>query len=161
MSALTPKRLAIALALSLAINLFGAGFLVARGLRARDGRGVTAMESPRALMGAARKAGVHEQARRIMREHRPELRSRRDSMRHARRRARGALTAPAFDAQEMDAALREMRARTNDTQAALHGALVQLATELTHEQRDALVGAIGRGHRRGKGKGKGKQRRDR
>jgi len=146
MSALTRKRLMIALAVSLGANLFMAGFLVARGLRSGDGRRpVAAMESPRALAQAARSAGAGKQLRRVMQAHRPELRSRREAMREAHRRARHALVAQPFDPKALDAALDDVRSRQAERQDALHGAVVGLASELSPKQRRALAKASRRG----------------
>jgi Spy/CpxP family protein refolding chaperone len=145
----TTKRLSLALAASLALNVFFAGFLTARALSGpRDrgeGRGPHGLFlGPRGLLGAS---GAEQEVSRVMERHGPRLQASRRGLRGTRRAVRDALAAEPFERQALEQALSSMRARTAESQAAMHAALVDLADQLPREQRRKLGGKLRRsGH---------------
>jgi hypothetical protein len=85
--------------------------------------------------------------------HKDNIRPKMKAARAARRDVASALTREPFEAKALDSALAELRKRTDESQAALHEALVDLASRLSVEERkkllDAHPGAF-RGDRDGK-----------
>jgi Spy/CpxP family protein refolding chaperone len=140
------RKLVIALAVSVALNLFGFGFVVARGLRHRDqvvmhGPGMRPTPGmgfgPRRMMHGMRDLGpagqqMMDARREVMREHHRALRAAQDAVNTA-------LTAEPFDPNKLNAALGELRARQAAAAQAAHGALVDLAGKLDANQRRALA----------------------
>lgn len=141
------RKLVIALAVSVALNLFGLGFVVARGLRHRDqlammhGPGMhppPGMDfGPRRMMHGMRELGpvgqqMMDARREAMREHHRALRDAQDAVNKA-------LTAEPFDPNKLNAALGDLRARQAAAAQAAHGALVDLAGKLDANQRRALA----------------------
>jgi len=150
----TTKRLGIALAVSLAVNLLAAGFLVSRALHLHRfpppaPQGAPFDEGPflgpRGLLGQAGSRNA-PRVREVMRAHAGELRQGRAEL-HAKREAvEAALRAEPFDAAALERALGELRASTNAAQERMHAAMVDLAKKLPAEERRALAGR-GRGRR--------------
>jgi Spy/CpxP family protein refolding chaperone len=138
----TAKRLWIALAVSLTLNLFGLGFMSARALHGRGGdhhgpRGP--FFGPRGLLLDAELGGsMDAQVRGVMERHRESLRAQREQLRQARRAVQTALMSEPFDAGALKQALARLRQRTGESQALMHAALIEIAPALTHEQRERL-----------------------
>jgi Spy/CpxP family protein refolding chaperone len=136
------KRLWIALAISLTLNLFGLGFMSARLLHGRGGH----HDGPRGpffgpgglLLDAELGASRDAQVRGVMERHRESLRAQRERLRDARRAVQAALASEPFDPEALTQALARLRQRTDQSQALMHAALIEIAPSLTHEQRQRL-----------------------
>jgi uncharacterized membrane protein len=157
MSTTTTKWLGIALAVSVAINLFAAGFLVSRALHRSHGRkadfgpsgervDVSPFMGPRGLLGRVADARLAPRVREVMRAHGDELREGRGEMREQRRAVEDALRGEPFDADALDQALLGLRQSTLAAQERMHAALVDVAKTLPVEDRRALA-RHGRGRR--------------
>lgn len=136
------RRLSIALAVSVALNLFIAGFFVARGVSGRGMHGGRHHHGPFLGPRALLEAGGPEAeplVEGLMKRHGPELRKERGALRSARRGVHDALSREPFDAAALERALAELRARTGSSQAQMHEALVELARQLPAEQRKRLA----------------------
>jgi Spy/CpxP family protein refolding chaperone len=137
------RRLWIALAISLTLNLFGLGFMSARFLHGRGGdhRGPRGpFFGPRGLMLDAELGGsIDAEVRGVMERHRESLRAQREQLREARQAVSAALRSEPFDAGALKQALARLRQMTNESQALMHAALIEIAPALTHEQRERLV----------------------
>jgi Spy/CpxP family protein refolding chaperone len=137
------KRLWIALAISLTLNLFAGGFISARLLHGRGGdhggpHGP--FFGPRGLLlDAEFGASMDAQVRAVMERHRESLRGQREQLRQARQAVGAALTSEPFDAAVLEQALARLRQRTDESQALMHAALIEIAPALTHEQRERLA----------------------
>ncbi len=149
------NRFRLLLIVSLAANLllggiFAGGFIEAwrRGPEAADGRPPPFRLHMGRLLEHLPEA-VRDDAREVMERHRGEMRGSVRAMRRARREVREALAAEAFDPARLEAALAELRTRGSGAQAAMHGAMLELASSLTPEARRALAeGLARRRHRR-------------
>lgn len=171
MSKLT-QRLVWGLALSVGLNLFVFGYLLAkdrqgprRGAASAAEGGVRSGPPPMflapELLGTAQTAGVKGLQKRF----RQELRQERRALRQARKGVRQALAADTFDKMALVDALGVLRARTQGTQQKLHETLVDFATTLTAEQRRRLARAQfndrgGKKRLRRSGSSVGEERRD-
>lgn len=132
----TTRRLVIVLSVSLALNLFFAGFLVARAAFGRRGpRGPQDMHEPFAAMMGGEPGGDDDLARKIMHRHRDALSSERKGLREARRETVEALVAEPFARERLERALEQTRVHTAASQRAMHDALVEYAEGLDPEQR--------------------------
>ena len=153
MSSLT-KRLSIALAVSVALNLFGAGFLVSRALHREHGPrmphmpppaqelvDVSPFMGPRGLLGCGAGPHAEPRVREVMRAHGKELREGRGELRERRHAVEDALRAEPFDPAALTTALTALRASTNAAQERMHSALVDLAKTLSPEERHGLARA--------------------
>ncbi len=148
------KRLSIALLISGGINLFLIGFGVSQWL---SHRGQSRMEAeprvgpPSRLFHAEAVFGADADPkfRRFLGKHREQLRPQRRALRRARRKVDEALTAKVFEREELERALAELRKQTGSTQVSLHAALVDLASQLTYEERRRLARANRPNKRRG------------
>jgi uncharacterized membrane protein len=132
-----PRRLAVALALSLAFNLFLAG-MIAAGWLAEGERISAARERPPRIfrhglegLDEDMRPAVEEARRRHAREIVPLTRE----MRAARREMRQALAAPELDEKRLQAAFEELRRRSHDAQAAVHALMLEIARTLDPAQR--------------------------
>jgi Spy/CpxP family protein refolding chaperone len=136
------KRVWIALAISLTLNLFGLGFMSARLLHghAGDHRGPRGpFFGPRGLLlDAELGESMDAQVRGVMERHRETLRAQRKQLREARQAVGAALASEPFDADALKQALARLRQMTNESQALMHAALIEIAPALTHEQRERL-----------------------
>lgn len=138
----TVKRLWIALAISMTLNLFALGFMSARLLHGRGGghggpRGP--FFGPRALlMDPELRGSMDGPMRGVIERHRESLRAQRQELRQARQAVHAALTAEPFDGEALEQALARLRQRTEQSQALMHAALVEIAPTLTHQQRERL-----------------------
>lgn len=156
------KWLALALFASLAANLFMAGIYAGRmftGHGARHAMPAVAEADQPALppfLGRvldsvpAEHRGVVEA---VFAERRPALQSASRTVREARQRVGAVLSAEKLDRPALEAAFAELRFRTTEMQAVLHGALATAAERLPPEARPGLVAAGGlrRGERRSGG----------
>jgi uncharacterized membrane protein len=124
------KLVLLALAISVALNVFLLGFFAARVVRrSHDGRFFD-------------ESGEHSTVlRESWRKRAETLRGRREAVDLARRGVRAALLAEPFDAEALTTALAALRAETNQTQAALDQALVEFARGLSAEDRKKLAEA--------------------
>lgn len=121
-------KLRWALAASLGLNLFFAGYLVAR-----------PSERPRPESGAqARKLGPD--LRRVFREKREVLMPLRKNVRDAHRRAREELQNEAFDETRLTESLRALRAARNELAEHMHGLVVEIAPGVPAAERPRLLG---------------------
>jgi Spy/CpxP family protein refolding chaperone len=138
----TGKRVWIALAISLTLNLFGLGFLSARFWHGRPtdhGGPHGPFFGPGGLLLDAELAGpLDAQVRGVMERHREALRAQREQLRDARAAVHVALTSEPFDAEALKSALGRLRQMTDQSQALMHAALIEIAPSLTHEQRERL-----------------------
>lgn len=145
------RRLAIGLAISLALNLFLAGFVAARLLRPPPPPPPQVHDGPPS--GGARPAlGL----RRMMRERGVDMRADRQALRKARREVVQSLRAEPFDVERFKTGLAELRELSGQSQRKLHDVLVEAAQDMTHQQRvrlsrnRQLLGGKGRGRRGGR-----------
>ncbi len=138
------KRLALALAISVAMNLLFAGFLLGRGARSGP-RGDFGRALPREP-SAALPGRKHGPWRGAFERHGPELRTQQDQLRAARRAAREALLQPNFDAARLETSLAAVRAETTKSQELLHRSLAEAAATAAPSDRKDLAKALdGRG----------------
>jgi uncharacterized membrane protein len=138
----TTKRLVIALALSVSVNLFFAGFAVARRVmmhRAWQAQGP--MLGPRGFLGRAGLGNAGPRARGILEQRRGALRQHHGALRAARDKVREALGAEPFDKARLETALTELHAQTAQMQSTMHATLVELAASLDAAQRKRLANA--------------------
>jgi hypothetical protein len=145
------RKLSIALAVSVALNLFALGFLVARGFHGHRGHGgpPEAREELHARHG--RKArGFGPYAAELSEARRTAMRSHRRGIADAQRAVTRALAAEPFDRAALQAALQALRAQQAAAGEAAHDALVELAGKLDAPGRRALA-------ERGPGFGRGRR----
>lgn len=129
------RKLALALALSVALNMFLLGVLVARiGLMHRPPAG------PHPVLFHADEAfrGDEPRVKRILMAHKEGVTTHWRAARDARRKVRAALEAEPFDRARLERELAGLREETQRSQEALHRAFLDLATEATPEQRRRL-----------------------
>ena len=142
------KRLAIAAAISLGLNLLLGGVLVGQALQRRTQRALIERGGPMA-------SSMHERGprgpgafQRTVGGRHPEFGERRRVIEAARQKVREALTREPFDKGALEQALAGLRKETETSQALAHGALVETAASAT----PALRGELGREFQAGKGK---------
>lgn len=134
------KRLAIAVAISLGLNLLLGGVLVGQALQRRAHR-VAALER-----GGPLGSGMHERGtrgpgafQRTVGKRHPEFGERRKVIEAARQKVREALTREPFDKAALEAALSGLRKETEASQSLAHGALVETAASATPALRNELA----------------------
>ncbi|HEY8943414.1 MAG TPA: periplasmic heavy metal sensor [Polyangiaceae bacterium] len=132
------KRLAIALAISVGINLLFAGFSLGRHLG-----GPPPHPAGRAFGRMGPGEPRHPALRAALDRHRDELRDRRESIRKARMAAREALGRSDFDRAGLERALADLQTETRKSQELMHRAIVEAAATAEVEQRRALGRALG------------------
>jgi uncharacterized membrane protein len=144
------KRLAVGLAISVAVNLLLAGIFVGFAVQHRTHAAARPAESafgpPRA--GQAR---FGRSMRRALGEHRPELRERRQKAAAARDAVRSALEQEPFDQQALVRALEGLRKETAESQELAHRTLLATAASATAAERKQLAAEFmqhGRGPRK-------------
>ncbi|HEX6277129.1 MAG TPA: periplasmic heavy metal sensor [Polyangiaceae bacterium] len=133
------KRLSIALAVSIALNLLLAGIFVGRAFHRPP-------HPPEREMPAFRgeRDGKRAPLRKLLREHGDELRERRGAIAEARRRAQTALEAEPFDRAAVERALEALRNETVASQKIMHDAIAGAASKGTPEERRKLGHALDR-----------------
>jgi uncharacterized membrane protein len=134
---ISARGLGIALIVSLAVNLFLAGVIVAA--VALHGRGPFGERhypprwtAERSLHGESREKVVA-----IWRDARPTLRERIRAVRRARREIREQLSAPTLDRAALDAAFSVFRKRSDEAHAAMQDVFSKIAGTLDAEERRA------------------------
>ena len=136
------RRLAIALAVSVAVNLFLVGFIAMRAYRGgrhherghRHGHEL----GPRAF-GRDGDPQADQAMRRVMQRREAALRAQGRKLRATRGAVSAAFRAEPFDPQALARELAELRAQTAESQRLMHEALVEVAPTLTPEQRARLA----------------------
>lgn len=156
----TAKTLTIALAVSLALNLFFVGFALGRRSGWFHGRPRPHMRERMELMshgrrgphpgmelgpaGFLRRAGLSDagpEVERVIEARREELRERRASVRRARSAVAEALSAEPFDAERFAASLTALQAESARVQTEMHATFVGVAKTLSPEQRRRVAKA--------------------
>lgn len=149
------RKLAIALAISIGLNLFLGGAIASAWLVKRQ---YGEAPPPRAGMAgdfdfrgglAALGGEARPLAREIRRKYGPRLREAGKAMHDARREAGRMLRADDIDPAELDKTLSALRARSDEAQAVMHGVLMEAMTNLTPDQRREFLEAAMRRGRRG------------
>ena len=140
---MTPiRRLAVALAVSVAVNLFLGGFIAARALRggghhdARHEHGH--FLGPRGLSRDG-DSGAEQALRRTMRKREVAFRGQKQEMHVARDAVSAAFQAEPFDPHALERALTALRAETAASQALMHESLIEAAPALSTGQRRRLA----------------------
>ena len=136
------KRLSIALALSVAVNLLLGGILVGRAFT-KPHRGDVAREVP--ALHAPEREERRGPLRKLYREHGEEFREKRRAIGEAREAARTALEAEPFDRAALENALATLRKETVANQEIMHRQIVAAAENGSPEKRKELGHALERG----------------
>jgi uncharacterized membrane protein len=144
MSAAAGRRnwIAMALAVSVALNLFLAGVVAGR-IGGQAAQGVQAqrnLEAALAPLPEAKRDAVRREIRRVM----PEVRRDQQAVQQARAAAAAELLRPQPDGAALDRHFREVQVRTTSMQHALQQAFKRAAADLTPEERRALIEAAKR-----------------
>jgi len=139
MGRMTPRRWAIVVFCSIALNVVLAGVIVAAYVN-RD-RDIALRMSVYTVPWAFRVIGeeVGTQARRIYLKYQAAMGAQRQSLMQDYHAVSSALSAPQFDGKKFNEALGRMRADTATAQATMHDAMTEFAAELTPEQRRQLA----------------------
>ena len=136
------RRLLIALLVSASINLFLIGFITARfvlgGEKTEPFGDEANPKGPVSLFGATEVLGNPKPMKELLRKHMKDFSPKRMELREARHRIARALAAEPFDPQTLRKELDSLRQATQDSQRAIHKALVDLAISLTPQQRRML-----------------------
>ncbi|MBW2525155.1 MAG: periplasmic heavy metal sensor [Deltaproteobacteria bacterium] len=156
MSQLLAKKWAIALVVSLALNLFLGGMMTGRWMSkppAPPGHGMgMRVRSVEASLRRHLDPSVHGTLKEIDAKHQETIRTHMKEANQASRRASKALVAEPFDEEAARQAFAEARAKQAAARKAMQDALVELAAALPPGERKKLRKALGRGEgRRGKG----------
>lgn len=152
---LTPQRMAWALAISVGLNLFLGGFLVARAaLRPPHphGFGPHPMAGPFAMLHDLRDLHdpkLGERAEALFEERRERFEDGRRKLGDARHKVARAMKRQPPDRAELEAAFAELRNVTTSSQAEIHAGLIELVQTLTPEQRERLIRKWTKGPRHG------------
>lgn len=130
-----PRRLAVALALSLAINLFLAGMISAGWLA--ESESVAREGPPRFFRNglAGLDADIRPAVEEVRRRHARKIVPLTREMRAARREMRQALAAPELDRIKLEAAFENLRRRSVGAQTAIHALMLEIAETLGPAQR--------------------------
>jgi uncharacterized membrane protein len=135
------RKLSIALAVSVALNLFALGFLAARGFHGHGRLDAPphAGEDMHMRRGGRRAHGFDPYAAQLSEARRTAMRGHRQAIADARRAVSAALAAEPFDRAALQAALQALRAQQAAAGQAAHDALVELAAKLDAPSRRALA----------------------
>lgn len=147
------RRLTLALAISVGLNLFAGGFVVARMLRHpphSEGFGPHAMAGPMGILEDIDNPDARERVRRTLSGRMDHFERGRGKMRNAREKVAQAMEREPPDAVELGAAFSDLREATTEAQAEIHSTLIEVAPTLTRQQRADLMRKWARGprHRR-------------
>ena len=137
------KLCSVLLVVSLAANLFLGGMLAGRWFRSAPASfepGAFSVMRMRRALGPEASPVVD----RVWARHQADIADRMRAAADARDRATRSLRADPFDPAKAAADLAEFRARAGEVQQAMHGAVVELAADLTPDQRRRLASAVGR-----------------
>lgn len=150
---MNPRRLAIALAVSVGLNLFFGGFVVARKMfRPHHGQrehhmGPPPMAGPAGMFRDFDDPKLHKHMKKVFDGRREHLDHDRAQIRDARRKVAEALERQPPDSAELEAAFAGLRTATTEAQAELHRSLIELAPTLSIEQRQQLIRKWTKGRR--------------
>lgn len=134
------RKLSIALAVSVALNLFALGFLAARGFHGHHGHAGPPNAREELHARGGRKAhGFGPYAAELSEARRTAMRSHRRGIAAAQRAVIQALAAEPFDRAALQAALQALRTQQAAAGEAAHEALVELAAKLDATGRRALA----------------------
>jgi uncharacterized membrane protein len=149
------RKLSIALAISLGLNLFLGGFLVSRALMRRHheqarghradgphhphGMGPHPMLGPLGMLQDLEDPKLHKHAEQVFGARRERFERDRKRMGEARAKVAEALSREPPDRAALEAAFGELRSVTTTSQAELHAGLIELAPTMTPEQRQHLI----------------------
>jgi len=165
MSSPVARKLAIALAVSVGLNLFLGGMITSAWI-ARHGFGERSHPARTVGMFDLRSgfealgSDVRPMAREIRREYGPRLRESGREMRAARRAVANLLRADELDPAALKTAFGNVRKASDDAQAVMHQLLLETMAHLTAEQRRAFLDAATRGERKDRRPPHGDQRTD-
>lgn len=139
----TTRRLGLALAISVGINLFVVGAATSHWLRRSEGP-APVRDGGRFLFRSTERLSEPGRAkvRSIMKRHRSDLAPRRRAMRQAQKDVQAALGAEPFDRARLDRGLEQLRKETSRAQRELHTALGEAAAQLGPEDRKHLAEAM-------------------
>ena len=142
---------------SLALNLFLLGFMAARGLKGPRGLGSRGM--PHAEGGPFKVWHVLQQSqkpelRAKLRTELKQMRPARKALREAQSAVQKSLEAEPFDANKLSSALDKLQAETSKNQSRMHALMVDIAKELTPQERKMLAKENWRGPGGGRGDGR-------
>ena len=145
-----PRGVLVVLAVSLALNLFFVGVWTGRHFAHRPHGPAGDVLGVR---GFLRRSGLEEvspEVKKIIHARRDAIRDCVRALGKAREGVRRVLEARPFDPGALDTALREVEARNDALQRAMHGALADVARVVDPEQRERMASALwprGRGPR--------------
>ena len=129
---------AVALALSVLINLFFLGVIVGRitlpGFGPGNQGSLVPREEIRALPDAERRSFI-----RVVRSHQPEIRALRERVREAKRAAAEAIGAPHYDRQVLEARFAAVRQTQEALGATAHEAVIEALGTLSPNSRAVLA----------------------
>lgn len=136
----TTKKLAVLLAVSVGLNLFLLGMVVVGLARMPHGGafGPPPTARPFAFRGDEPLGAEHPRLRKMLAGHEPGLLDQRRALQGARARVKAALEAEPFERARLEAELGNLRSETEHAQAAMHRALVEVASDMTPEERKRL-----------------------
>jgi len=132
--------LAVALAVSVLVNLFLAGVIVGQitfpGFHFGGGNppGLVAREEIRALPDNERRAFIH-----VMRSHQADMKTLREHVREARRAVAEALGAPTYDRKLLEARFAALRQAQEAQSTAQHEAIIEALGTLSPASRAAIA----------------------
>jgi uncharacterized membrane protein len=130
------RRTLIALVVSVGINLFLVGFIVARGFgQPRPPPRGPGPFHAREMFDVGRSPEMRER----FRQQKDELRPKHRALREARKELERALLAEPYDRARVEASLADLRRGTTALQEGMHEALLDIASDLEPERRRAFV----------------------
>ncbi|MBF0109807.1 MAG: periplasmic heavy metal sensor [Magnetococcales bacterium] len=148
------RRLLIVLFLSLLINCFLGGWLVATNFRKDTMVGPRHLPGGPMMMGYGMlrmETGENPRAMAVLERNESRIHTAYGEVHAAQKKVRDALTGEPWDAPTLTASLGELRRTTHESQELLHRILVETAAFMTPQERERL--AAPRGHSMGRGRG--------
>ncbi len=142
------KPWAIALAVSLTLNVFGLGFVAARQIRGHHWRANRAQATAQTSHGGRRAefrtgGGPPAKVRQVILAHQTELAPRRGLVQSARESAKQALVTEPFDRARLLQSLTELRQASGALEEVRHQALVEAAAQMAAPERRSLAEWLG------------------